>query len=78
MKESWAERRSNIAFEQALKVRVLPDYNEQLRVLENYSKQYPRIAVVAHSECIKRYAGYKIKNCEIFPMEMSSLKLTQQ
>lgn len=63
MKENWAERRNNLEFEQALKVRVLPDYNEQLKVLEKYMDKYKHIAIVAHSECIKLYAGYKIKNC---------------
>lgn len=77
-KESWKERRGNVAFEEALKVRVLPNYNEQLKVLQHYSQKYKRIAVVAHSECIKRYAGYKIKNCEIFPMETDRLQLIAQ
>ena len=53
---------------------MLPDYNEQKKVLEFYAQKYNKIAVVAHSECIKRYAGYKIDNCEIYPMSLDQIK----
>ena len=63
MKENWFERRGNLQKQEELKDRVLPNYPEQFKVLDHYFQKYDKIAVVAHSECIKRYAGYKIKNC---------------
>ena len=68
MQENWAERRKNLGNEDALKERVLSSFAIQKQVIESYLGKYKRIAVVAHSECIKKYAGYKIKNCEIFAM----------
>ena len=73
MKENWFDRRKNLEKEQELKERVLPNYGEQLRVLQQYFKKYDKVAVVAHSECIKKYAGYKIANCEIFKMSRQDL-----
>jgi len=52
---------------------VIADFREQSKVLAEYFKKYKKIAIVAHSECIKHYAGYKINNCEIFEMSQSSL-----
>jgi len=30
-------------------------------------KKYKSIAVVSHSENMKAFIGYKIKNCEVYP-----------
>ena len=73
MKENWFQRRKEQESEEKLKERVLPDYSEQMRVLDHYFQKYDKIAVVAHSECIKRYAGYKIKNCQVFSMAKADL-----
>jgi hypothetical protein len=69
MKENWFERRkyhTDSEKEEKLKERVIADFREQSKVLAEYFKKYNKIAIVAHSECIKHYAGYKINNCEIF------------
>ena len=63
MKENWFERRANLANEDKIQERLLPDLKEQLKIFEKLFGQYKNIAVVSHGECIKRYAGYKIKNC---------------
>jgi bisphosphoglycerate-dependent phosphoglycerate mutase len=73
MRENWATRRKDLKNEESLKHRVMSDYEEQLRVLTGYFQKYDKIAVVAHSECIKRYVGYKIKNCEIYPLSRDKL-----
>jgi predicted CoA-binding protein len=51
----------------------MPSLEQQKRVIESYAKKYKSIAIVAHSECIKRYAGYKIANCQVFPFSIANL-----
>jgi hypothetical protein len=51
----------------------MPNLKEQLTIFDDYFSKYKNIAVVSHGECIKRYAGYKIKNCEIYPYPREKL-----
>lgn len=78
MKENWFARRANREKEDEIQERLLPSLAVQLKILEGYLSKYKNIAVVSHGECIKRYAGYKIANCEIYPYfkeKLSSLEV---
>jgi hypothetical protein len=47
----------------------------QRDILLEKLKTYKHVAVVSHSENIKSYVGYKIKNCEV--IEFSEQKLRE-
>jgi len=45
-----------------------PNLVDQLNILGKYLEQHKRIAIVAHSECLKPYTGIYIQNCEIYQL----------
>lgn len=67
MKQNWEERSQHPEKEKELKHQILSSYEKQTQMLKELLQKYKNIVVVAHSECIKQYAGYKINNCQIFP-----------
>jgi hypothetical protein len=54
--------------------KVLPSLATQRDILLEKLKTYKHIAVVSHSENIKSYVGYKIKNCEVIEFNEQKLR----
>jgi predicted CoA-binding protein len=52
---------------------MLPDFQQQRVLLNEYLKKYKNVAVVGHNQSLRRYAGYKLKNCEVFPLAREQL-----
>ena len=53
---------------------MLADVSAQKAKLLELAKSHKSIAVVSHSENIKRYVGRKIKNCEVYHLKVEDLE----